>query len=137
MEAGATVMDKRLFILLLGLALASPAMAGDLELSKVAGEYQVFVRIDKNPPVIGNNRIRVEIKDAAGARVTDADVLINYYMPPMPRMAPMNYKVEARLKDRAFYEEKMKLIMAGPWTIAVKIARGGKMTTAKFSIDVP
>ena len=136
MEAGATVMDKRLFILILGLALASRAMAGDLELSKAAGEYQVFVRIDKNPPVIGNNRIRVEIKDAAGARVTDADVLINYYMPPMPRMAPMNYKVEAVLKDGK-YREKMKLIMAGPWTIAVKIARGGKMTTAKFSIDVP
>ena len=49
----------------------------------------------------------------------------------------MNYKVEARLKDRSYYEEKMKLIMAGPWTIAVKISRGGKMTTAKFSIDVP
>lgn len=130
-------MDKRPFILLLVLALACPAIARDLELSKAAGEYRVFVRIDKNPPVIGNNRIRVEIKSASGAPVTDAEVLINYYMPPMPRMAPMNYKVEARLKDRSYYEEKMKLIMAGPWTIAVKISRGGKMTTAKFSIDVP
>jgi hypothetical protein len=108
--------------------------AGDLELRKPAGDYRVLVRIDRNPPVIGTNRIEVEIEDAAGARVTDAKVLFNYYMPPMPRMAPMNYKVEARLKDGK-YIEKMKLIMAGPWIIAVKITRAGKTTTAKFSID--
>ena len=39
----------------------------------------------------------------------------------------MNYKVEARLKDGK-YLEKMKLIMAGPWIIAVKITRAGKTT---------
>jgi hypothetical protein len=114
--------------------IASLAAARDLELRKTAGDYSVLVRIDRNPPVVGTNRIEVEIEDAAGARVTDAKVLINYYMPPMPRMAPMNYKVEAALKDGK-YREKMKLIMAGPWIIAVKITRSGKTTTAKFSID--
>lgn len=129
------ILNKRTSALALSLALISPlAPAGDLELRKTAGEYTVLVRIDRDPPVIGTNRIEIEIEDAAGARVTDAKVLINYYMPPMPRMAPMNYKVEAGLKDGK-YREKMKLIMAGPWVLAVKITRAGKTTTAKFSID--
>jgi len=34
--------------------------------------------------------------------------------PPMPRMAPMNFKVEAKRKKEA-YPAVMNLIMAGPW----------------------
>jgi hypothetical protein len=123
--------------LALALALALPAAAApDHELKKVVGGYKVVLRIDRNPPVIGTNRVEITLEDAAGSRVTEAKVLVNYYMPPMPRMAPMNYKVEARLKNGKFVE-KMKLIMSGPWIIAVKITRDGKTTTAKFSIDVP
>ncbi len=131
------VLNKRSSAIILALVLGlAPAAAADLELRKEAGGYQVLLRIDRKPPVIGTNRIEVTIEDASGTEVTDAKVLVNYYMPPMPRMAPMNYKVETRLKDGK-YVAKMKLIMSGPWIIAVKITRGGKTTTAKFSIDVP
>ena len=130
-------LNKRPAAIILALALGlPPAAAADLELRKEAGGYQVLLRINRNPPVIGTNRIEITIEDAAGSKVTDAKVLVNYYMPPMPRMAPMNYKVETRLKDGK-YVEKMKLIMSGPLIIAVKITRGVKTTTAKFSIDVP
>lgn len=130
-------LNKRPAAIILALALGlPPAAAADLELRKESGGYQVLLRIKRNPPVIGTNRIEITIEDAAGSKVTDAKVLVNYYMPPMPRMAPMNYKVETRLKDGK-YVEKMRLIMSGPWIIAVKITRGGKTTTAKFSIDVP
>ncbi len=121
-----------IFALLLGV---SGAFSKSLELKKKAGEYEVKIEIDKNPPVIGDNKIEIEIKDAAGAPVTDAKVLVNYYMPPMPRMAPMNYKVEAKRKDEQ-YRAKMDFIMSGPWIIAVKITRDKKTTTAKFNIDV-
>ncbi len=128
------IKNNRSVTVFLILGLCPALFAKDLELKKKAGDYEVSIRIDKNPPILGLNRIEVEIEDASGEPVTDAKVLINYYMPPMPRMAPMNYKVEARRKgDR--YEEKMKFIMAGPWIIAVKITRGGKTTTAKFNID--
>lgn len=130
-------LNKRPAAIVLALALVIlPAAAADLELKKEVAGYRVTLKIDRNPPVIGTNRIEVAIEDAAGSKVTDAKVLVNYYMPPMPRMAPMNYKVEARLKNGK-YVEKMKLIMSGPWIIAVKITRDGKTTTAKFSIDVP
>ncbi len=59
---------------------------------------------------------------------------MNYYMPPMPRMAPMNYKTQAKLKKDA-YTMSMRLIMAGPWIIVVKITVGGKTMSARFHID--
>jgi hypothetical protein len=113
-----------------------PARAGaaTLELKKKAGAYDVQLRIDRNPPVVGDNGLELRITDAAGATLKDADVLVNYYMPPMPRMAPMNYKTGAKFK-KDVYSIRMRLIMAGPWVIVVKITAGGKTTSARFHID--
>lgn len=119
------------FIMLL---IAGIAYAKDYEVSKKAGEYDVEVRIDKNPPVVGDNNISIEIKDASGKKVTDAKVDVAYTMPPMPGMPPMNYKAKAELKGDV-YKAKMNLSMSGPWNVAVKINRDGKTTTAKFNID--
>ena len=116
--------------------MAGTADARSLEESKQAGQYHVGIRIDRNPPILGINNLEVEIRGADGAAVTDAKVLVNYYMPPMPRMAPMNYKIDAPFKgDR--YRVKMNFIMEGPWYIAVKINHSGKTTTAKFNVNVP
>jgi len=121
-------------ILILTLLVAVPAIdAKDLDLTGRAGEFEVHARIDKNPPILGHNHMEIEIKDSGG-RVTDADILVNYYMPPMPRMAPMNYTTKAELKGEK-YKMTMDLIMAGPWIIRVLITRDGKRATAKFNID--
>jgi hypothetical protein len=113
---------------------AGIALAKDYEVSKKAGEYNVEVKIDKNPPVVGDNTISIEVKDASGKYVTDAKVNVDYSMPAMPGMPPMNYKTGTELKGNA-YKATMKLSMAGPWNIAVKVVRAGKTATAKFSID--
>jgi len=119
------------------LLLTAPlAHARGYEAKKNVGGYEVVLRIDKNPPVLGDNQIEVEIRDATGKPVKDAEVLINYYMPPMPRMAPMNYKVAAKLNGEN-YRAKMVLIMSGPWAIVTKIYHQGKRHTLKVSIDVP
>ena len=109
------------------------AYAKGLEVKKKAGEYDVEVKIDRNPPIIGDNSIEIEIKKA-GKPVTDAKVLINYYMPPMPRMAPMNYKTDAKLKKDK-YKATMNFIMAGPWYIAIIINHEGKISTTKLNVD--
>ena len=109
------------------------AYAKGLEVKKKAGEYDVEVKIDRNPPIIGDNSIEIEI-NKAGKPVTDAKVLINYYMPPMPRMAPMNYKTDAKLKKDK-YKATMNFIMAGPWYISIIINHEGKISTTKFNID--
>lgn len=115
-------------------ALLSTGIAYAYEAKKKAGEYEVGIKIDKNPPVVGENNIRIEIRDSAGRPVTDSKVLVNYYMPPMPRMAPMNYRTDAKPKGD-HYRATMRLIMAGPWYIVVIITREGKTSTAKFNID--
>jgi hypothetical protein len=111
-------------------------LSGDgLETRKKAGDYDVGMRIDRNPPVRGDNTIEISVTEGDGSPVKDVSVLVNYYMPPMPRMAPMNYKVQAKAKNDVF-RAKMSFIMEGPWIIAVKITREDRTVTAKFNINV-
>jgi hypothetical protein len=125
------------FILVsISLFAAALAHARGYEAQKTVAGYDVIIRIDKNPPVLGDNQIEVEIRDGSGKVVKDAEVLINYYMPPMPRMAPMNYKVDAKLKGDS-YRARMVLIMSGPWAIVTKITHHGRRHSVKVSIDVP
>jgi YtkA-like len=115
------------------LLIAGIVHARGYEAVKKAGEYEVEINIDRNPPIVGDNHLTLEIK-GGGKHVTDAQVLVNYYMPPMPRMAPMNYKTNASLKGHK-YVATMKLIMSGPWNIAVIFTHGGKAYRTKFTID--
>lgn len=110
------------------------AYAKDYEVKKKAGEFEVAVKIDKNPPVAGDNNLAIEIKDASGKYVTDAKVVVDYSMPAMPGMPAMNYKSDAELKGNE-YRAKINLSMSGPWTVAVKLTKGGKTSSVKFTVD--
>ena len=127
-------MRKKFLLILILLFVAGMASAKSYEVKKMAGEYEVEVRIDRSPPIVGDNQIEIEVKDAQGKPVTDAKILVNYYMPPMPRMAPMNYTTDAKLKGEK-YRAKMNFIMSGPWIIAIKMNVGGKISTAKFNVN--
>ena len=120
-------------ILLLSLT-ATAAHSVGIKVNRNANPYQVAVEIDRNPLVLGDNRIEIGITDGSGRIVTDAMVLVNYYMPPMPRMAPMNYKTAADLKGKK-YRANMDLIMAGPWYIRIIINHKGSTVTTKFNVD--
>jgi hypothetical protein len=127
---------KRLVFIICVLFLAvGLAYAKDYEMTKKAGEYTVLVTIDKNPPVTGKNNMAVGIKDGAGKDVTDAVVTVDYVMPAMPGMPAMNYKAGASLKDKR-YLATLNFSMPGPWSISVKITRGGKTQTVKLNVDV-
>ncbi len=123
-------------LVVLSIFVTGLASGKDLELKNKIGEYNVEIRLARNPPIIGNNPMEIQIKDSRGQAIKDAGVVINYYMPPMPRMAPMNYVIPTEA-DRTSYRAIMKIIMSGPWVIAVKITSAGKTRTAKFHIDVP
>ncbi len=97
-------------------------------------DYQVNVTLANFPLVLGANRLEIAISDGSGKSIRDAEVLVNYYMPPMPRMVPMNYKTKASLASDT-YEAKMHIIMAGPWYIRIIISRAGKVCTARFNVD--
>jgi len=110
------------------------AYAKDYEVNKKAGDFDVVVTIDKNPPVTGDNGVTVTVKDASGKAVQGAKVGVEYSMPAMPGMPAMNYKADAVQKGDG-YKAVMNLSMAGSWNITVKISAGGKNGSMKFTID--
>lgn len=127
---------KRALILTLVMCLAAGvAFAKSYELQKKSGDYTLDIRIDKNPPVVGDNLMELTIKGADGKDVTDAKVAVNYTMPPMSGMAPMSYKADAVLKGEK-YQSTLKFSMSGSWNVEVKITQAGKTTPVKFNVDV-
>jgi hypothetical protein len=127
---------KRLVLAVMAVLLvAGTAMAKDYEMTKKAGDYTVVVKIDKNPPITGDNNLSVTIKDAAGAEVKDAKVAVEYTMAAMPGMPAIKVKTDTELKGNE-YKAKLNFSMAGGWSLAVTINRGDKKAQAKFSVDV-
>ena len=123
---------KRLTIIIMAvLLLAGFVYAKEYEVNKKAGDYNVLVKIDRNPPVAGKNNMEIAITDAAGKAVTDAKVAVEYSMAPMPGMPAANYKTDAGLAGQS-YKAVIEPSMAGPWNMAVKVTRGGKTNTAKL-----
>jgi hypothetical protein len=120
-------------ILLMFLTVTS-AYSKEFTVRGTAKDYEVEATIDRYPLVIGDNKIEIEIRDDKGNNVTDAEVLVNYYMPPMPRMVPMNYRTEASLKSER-YRATMNIIMCGPWYIKIIIKHAGNISTTKFNVD--
>jgi hypothetical protein len=112
------------------------AGARSLELKSKSADYLVEIKLDRNPPILGDNEMEMVIRDVKNGQVLKGlDVSVNYYMPPMPRMAPMNYTIPARV-HKDVYRVKMNFIMSGPWVIGVKIPVGARKRTIKFNIDV-
>lgn len=114
---------------------ATVSLARDFTARKKIDGYTVEMAINRNPPIVAKNDLRVEIKDPLGKPVRDLKVMVNYYMPPMPGMPPMNYTVPASPKSDG-YVVIIDLIMAGPWNIVVKTNVGDKRLSATFPIDV-
>jgi hypothetical protein len=116
------------------LCLAGIVSSKEYEVSKKAGDLSVLIKIDKNPPVAGKNNVEIAITESSGKAVTDARVALSYSMPPMPGMAPMNYKTDAELKGNV-YRAKVDYSMAGSWNNEIRINREGKTTSVRFTID--
>lgn len=123
------------FLVIAILVMATITLARDFTARKKIDGYTVEIAINRNPPIVAKNELRVDIKDPQGKPVNDLTVMVNYYMPPMPGMAPMNYTVQATPKGSG-YLVTMDLIMTGPWNIVAKTNVAGKRLSATFPIDV-
>lgn len=111
------------------------AAADQYKATSKAGELEVTLTIDHNPPVVGRNDATIAIKDQGGQPVSDAAVRLEYGMPAMPGMAPMNYKSDA-VQGEGAYKAPLTLSMSGPWFVNAKILKDKKISTAKFNVDV-
>ncbi len=127
---------KRLLMMmsLLAVFATGVALAKDYTVQKKAGDYTMDITMDKNPPVTGTNGVEVVVTDKAGKAVTDAKVLVTASMPAMPGMPAAENKAEAKLEGGK-YKAKIDLTMAGSWNMSVRVTKGGKTATAKFTVD--
>jgi hypothetical protein len=128
-------MKKFAMALIIMLITAGFVYAKDYMVMKKAGNYMVHVKLDKNPPVTGENKMEASIQDAAGAYVTDAKVAVEYGMPAMPGMPAMHYKTKTELKNNQ-YMAMLNFSMTGAWYITLKITRAGKTQSVKLNVDV-
>jgi hypothetical protein len=109
--------------------------AKDYTVMKKAGSYTVEVKLDKNPPITGPNKMEISIKDDKGVNVTDAAVVVEYVMPAMPGMPAMNYRAKAELNGSR-YLANVNFSMSGAWAVNIKITRAGKTQAVKLNVDV-
>jgi hypothetical protein len=128
-------MKKFATVILILLLAAGFVYAKDYTVMKKAGNYMVHVKIDKNPPVTGQNKMEINIQDVKGVDVTDAAVTVDYGMAAMPGMPAMNYKAKTELKGGR-YLANLDFSMSGPWFINIKITRAGKTQLVKLNVDV-
>ncbi|MDO8700756.1 MAG: efflux RND transporter periplasmic adaptor subunit [Deltaproteobacteria bacterium] len=110
----------------------APAAATATE--KKAGDLTLALETQPAKPKLGENVIRLKIRDAKGAAVQDATVNITSTM-TMPGMAP-GKAVAKHVKD-GVYEATVNLAMAGAWEIGVSIQRPGqKEIRERFTLRV-
>jgi hypothetical protein len=92
------------------------------------------INLASNPVKLssGNAKLRIEVKDTAGAPVSDAKVEVSAGMSGMT--VP---KVTARAaKDPGVYEATVKLGMGGTWTVEVTATQQqGGATSANFNLE--
>jgi hypothetical protein len=105
------------------------------EVKKEVGGYYVLMKIDRNPPIAGDNNVSIEVTDAITHCACNANVVIEYSRPATLGTPALHYTAETELK-RGRHIGKISLSVAGFWNIGVKITTGGKTWTTNFVVDV-
>ena len=98
-----------------------------------AAGVDIALRIQPDPPKAGENQLEVTVKDASGMPVDDAQVSVQFYMPPMPtmNMPAMRNEVKLTVAGGGMYRGIGQIMMAGRWETTVTVARRGQRLGSK------
>jgi Cu(I)/Ag(I) efflux system membrane fusion protein len=103
-------------------------------IEKKIGSLVVTVTTAPDTAKLGENMLRVQVKDSAGKPVTDATVGLDYTM-DMPGM--LIDKATAKHVSEGVYGAPVRFTMAGPWGVTVSIQRPGQSEIReRFTISV-
>lgn len=80
---------------------------------------------------VGSNEIRVAINDASGYPVTDAEVDMKLFMPPMGNMAAMTSRATLKHRGKGEYSATVDFQMAGTWEATITVKRAGNVIGLK------
>jgi membrane fusion protein, copper/silver efflux system len=75
---------------------------------------------------VGQNSIRLMVRDAAGNPVTEAEVDVTLFMPQMGSMAPMTSRASLKPMKPGEYHGTVDIPMAWTWQTTVSVKKGGK-----------
>jgi hypothetical protein len=102
-----------------------------------SASWKVSFRSDPATPEGGSEpAIHVSLQDAAGQPVTGAQVQVTLFMPAMPSMGMGEMRAETTLATSGSeYLGKIKVPMAGPWTVTVIASRGDQRITYRTSLS--
>jgi len=105
------------------------------EAQKTTGGLTVMLSAGSYPLVKGDNELSVKVTDESGKAVKDAKIMVRFFMPPMPGMAPMSSTTEAMIKGDV-YRFTANPSMEGTWKAEIAVTRPGKSpVTATFNLD--
>jgi Cu(I)/Ag(I) efflux system membrane fusion protein len=108
-----------------------PAAAAQTTEKKVA-DLVLSLETLPSKPQVGENVLRVRVRDAKGNPIRDATVSFLAAM-NMPGMAPV--KATPKHTQDGIYEAPLNFAMAGTWDITVSVQRAGqKAVQEKFTI---
>jgi membrane fusion protein, copper/silver efflux system len=101
---------------------------------KTVGTLTITVFTKPEAAKLGDNTLRIQVKDHAGQPVTNAAVTLEYTM-DMPGM--LIDKAEAKHAGVGVYEAPVRFSMAGPWGATVSIQRPGQAEVReRFTVSV-
>jgi Flp pilus assembly protein CpaB len=130
---------KKLVLLIMILMMAVFASVyADEFMTKKAGNYTIMAHFEKDPPVKGENKLIIAIKDKAGQPVEDAKVTVKYYVVAERQSTQKpytEYNTDAKAAGSE-YRAILNLTMKGPWYIETKFVRGGKEEWATVHFHV-
>lgn len=127
---------KRIILILMVLFLSAGLIYSmDYEVTKKAGNYSVQVKIDPNPPVVGNNNMLIWLKDAAGNDVKGATMTVAYSKHTVVGMPVKKYDSYAQPHENN-YHAILEIPTQGSWDVTINVNHKGKRVSSKFSVDV-
>jgi Cu(I)/Ag(I) efflux system membrane fusion protein len=103
-----------------------------------AGDLDVQVAIDPDPPTTGENKLHVILRDASGKPVEGAQLGFEYDMPAMGAMPEMKGGGETRAEGSGRYTIAYSLSMQGDWSLTLGIdAPGHPHASMRMKISPP
>ena len=125
-------------ILVVGIATSFAKTQGH---SSKVSDFLIKLEILNDPPKVGKNPIRVEVRTISGTSVTDARVYLEYDMGNMSRgkkavISGSTCLVSELTCTNDKYNDELYFDKPGNWVINVKTIRSGKAYTATFNTKV-
>ena len=103
-----------------------------------AGDLEIAADIDPGTARVGDNKIMIELRDADGQPIDDADIDAFAQMPAMGAMPAMRAPADLKRTGPGQYEGSMNLSMRGEWPLTVEIndpVRGDKRLQFDLATD--